>query len=233
VSGHVLIVGAGPGLGLANARRFGEAGNAVHLIARSAERLEGLAAELAEAGVEVETSAVDLGDAEAFGARVAEIDERRPIDTAVFQPGIPGDALVDVSKVTGADTLPWFEAQVLGAMALGAALVPRMRERGSGSLIFVGGASARLTLQAFGNVGPVMAALRSYALTLSGALDEDGVFAAFFAVAGMIATGEEPKKGEVTPHALADRLYRLSVEQDARELLVSPDGDHVPKGAAR
>lgn len=231
--GHVLIVGAGPGLGLANARRFGEAGEAVHLIARSPERLGQLAAELGEAGVEVETSAVDLGDAEAFGARVAQIDYRRPVDTAVFQPGIPAGALVDVLEVTGADTVPWFEAQVLGAMALGAALVPRMRERGSGSLIFVGGASARLTLKAFGNVGPVMAALRSYALTLSGALDDAGVFAAFYAVAGMIATGAEPKSGEVTAEALADRLYRLAIEQDARELLVGPDGDHVPKGASR
>ena len=38
-SGHLLLVGAGPGLGLAVARRFAAGGYRVTLVARSAERL--------------------------------------------------------------------------------------------------------------------------------------------------------------------------------------------------
>ena len=41
------LVGAGPGLGLATGRRFGAAGHTVALIARDAEKLDGLTAVLA------------------------------------------------------------------------------------------------------------------------------------------------------------------------------------------
>jgi NADP-dependent 3-hydroxy acid dehydrogenase YdfG len=40
---HLLLVGAGPGLGLAIARRFGVGGYAVTLVARNAEGLDELA----------------------------------------------------------------------------------------------------------------------------------------------------------------------------------------------
>ncbi len=41
------LVGAGPGLGLAAARRFGTAGHHVALLSRSAQHQDNLAAELA------------------------------------------------------------------------------------------------------------------------------------------------------------------------------------------
>lgn len=44
------LVGAGPGLGLAAARRFGTAGHHVALISRSAQHQDNLVAELGRAG---------------------------------------------------------------------------------------------------------------------------------------------------------------------------------------
>jgi NADP-dependent 3-hydroxy acid dehydrogenase YdfG len=232
VSKHVLIVGAGPGLGLENARRFGEAGYAVHLIARNRERLDQLAGTLAEAGIEADVSVVDVADGAALAEVVEELDRRRPIDLCIVQPGAPAaDALVDVLKLTVDDISPYLASQVNGAIGVGQALVPRMTQRGEGTILFVGGASGRLTLRGFGNIGPAMAAVRNYALTLSGALDQDDtdVYAAFYAIGGMIGSGP----GELEAAPLAERLHQLSVDKDARELLITPEGEHVPKGAGR
>ncbi len=47
----IAIVGAGPGLGAATARRFASEGFEVALVSRSRERVDTLAAQLADAGV--------------------------------------------------------------------------------------------------------------------------------------------------------------------------------------
>ena len=53
----LVIVGAGPNLGAAVARRFGREGMAVGLIARDRARLDALAAELAATGLAVDVAA--------------------------------------------------------------------------------------------------------------------------------------------------------------------------------
>jgi short-subunit dehydrogenase len=53
----VVIIGAGPNLGAAVARRFGREGMPVGLISRDAGKLEALAGELAAAGLQGTSSA--------------------------------------------------------------------------------------------------------------------------------------------------------------------------------
>ena len=48
----IAIIGAGPGLGAAVARRFGAEGFAVALVSRSQEHADGLAAQLVSDGVQ-------------------------------------------------------------------------------------------------------------------------------------------------------------------------------------
>ncbi len=59
---HLLLVGAGPGLGMAVARRFGEGGYRVTLVARSTDRLGELADTLADTGSQIDTVSADAGD---------------------------------------------------------------------------------------------------------------------------------------------------------------------------
>src|ERR1700758_2967739 len=70
---HLLLVGAGPGLGLAVARRFAEGGYRVTLVARSADGLGRLAGSLADTGAQIDTVAADASDPESLGARIAEL----------------------------------------------------------------------------------------------------------------------------------------------------------------
>jgi hypothetical protein len=85
-------------------------------------------------------------------------------------------------------------------------------------------------MRVFGNLGMAMSGLRTYALTLHAALADKGVHAAFYTVAGMIGTGEiEP--GQLDPAELAERMRRLVEEPQVREVLMTPNGEVVPKGA--
>ena len=64
----IAIVGAGPGLGAATARRFASEGFEVALVSRSRDRVDALAAQLADAGVPARGYVADVRDAEALAS---------------------------------------------------------------------------------------------------------------------------------------------------------------------
>jgi NADP-dependent 3-hydroxy acid dehydrogenase YdfG len=230
VAKHVLIVGAGKGFSRCTARKFGSQGWTVHLLARSGSGLDDLAASLGDGSVPVHTYVGDVTQHTALGKLVRGIDTEHPLNACVFQPN-GGDDIVDVLDANVDNVRPHLELLVLGAVAVGQALAPRMVERGSGCLVFVGGGSARVPLPVFGNLGMAMAGLRTYALTLNAALAEKGVHSAFYTVAGMIGAEEGVKPGQLDPRQLAERMYALVRDRDAREVLMTSDGEVVPKGA--
>src|SRR5580693_273949 len=70
---HLLLVGAGPGLGIAVARRFATSGYRVTLVARNQDGLEDLAGSLDDTGVPIDTIAADASDPEGLRARMSEL----------------------------------------------------------------------------------------------------------------------------------------------------------------
>lgn len=227
---NLLIVGAGAGFARATARRFGADGWRVHLVARTLERLESLTHSLSGEGIVCESYVGDVTRHAELTRLIAELDDRWPIDAVIFQPR-GSELVVDVKDAAVANVEPHLTALVLGGVAVGEALVARMVTRGSGSLVFVGGGSARLPLPVFGNLGMAMAGLRNYALTLNVALADSGVHCAFYTAAGAIGMDGEIREGELDPVQLADRMFTLVRDRDAKEVLMTPGGEVVPKGA--
>jgi short-subunit dehydrogenase len=70
---HLLLVGAGPGLGTAVARRFAVGGYRVTLLARSPDGLSDMASSLADTGAKINTIAADASDPDDLGTRVGEL----------------------------------------------------------------------------------------------------------------------------------------------------------------
>ena len=83
----VVIVGAGPNLGLAVARRFGREGFAVGLISRTESRLVELSGQLRLDGITVAGAAADIRDSDALAGAIRQLAEQLgPVEVLEFSP---------------------------------------------------------------------------------------------------------------------------------------------------
>src|SRR4051812_17490903 len=83
----IIIIGAGPNLGVAVARRFGREGMPVGLFAREATKPAALAGALAGEGITSDYATADIRDASALSAAIRGLAERLgPVEVLEFSP---------------------------------------------------------------------------------------------------------------------------------------------------
>ena len=218
----IAIVGAGPGLGLSIARRFGREGFTVALISRSTAKLDALAAELGGSGIEAAGFAGDVLDRPSLTSALVTAAKRLgPIDVLEYSPaahGAPsGLAMTDVLHVTPENVQHQVEFYAYGAITAVQAVLDGMLERGRGTLLFTTGASSAVTMPPMGNVGIAGAGLRNYALALNAALADHGVYAAHVPLGVYIGSGGP----ETQPDTIAELYWDLYVSRDRPERLYS------------
>ncbi|WP_405577193.1 SDR family oxidoreductase [Streptomyces sp. NBC_01190] len=187
--GTVVIVGVGPGMGIALARTFAEAGHPVAMLARDKAKLDGYAADLASTGQEVRGYAADAADPESLRAAIrAAISELGAPDVLVYNAGV-----VRRDSPIGGDDQDWAHVtaiNVLGARVAANAVLPELRD-GRGSLLFTGGGKAMTPAEGRASLSVGKAALRMYVHALFDELAGTGVHAAGVRISQAIGTGEE------------------------------------------
>ena len=94
-----LVTGASQGIGAAIARRLAGQGARVVLAARSVDKLEKLAGEIAEAGGEARPVALDVSQAVAVADQLADLPKDWSIDVVVANAGITRDSLIARMKL--------------------------------------------------------------------------------------------------------------------------------------
>ena len=137
----VAVTGASGGIGRATAVAFGARGAKVALLARGSAGLEAAADEVRAAGGQPLVVEVDVADAEAVEAAVDTVErELGPVDvwvnvafTSVFAP-FDEIAPDEFRRVT--------EVAYLGYVYATMAILPRMKQRGAGTIVHVGSALA-------------------------------------------------------------------------------------------
>jgi NAD(P)-dependent dehydrogenase (short-subunit alcohol dehydrogenase family) len=204
---HLLLVGTGPGMGAAIARRFAREGYRLTLVARSAETIAPIAQELRSTGAEVATIEADAGDPEGLRAALA------PLFAASGAPGVvvynaalmTFDDLLTVSPDQLADA---YAVNVIGAVLTAQLAVPAMRAAGGGTLLFTGGGFADALPPALATVSLGKLALRGMATMLARQLDADGIHAASLTILGQIAPGTP-----FDPDSIADAYWAIRTEE--------------------
>ncbi|HLU53856.1 MAG TPA: SDR family NAD(P)-dependent oxidoreductase [Pseudonocardia sp.] len=227
-SSVIAVLGAGPGLGMSMAHRFGREGFAVALVSRSARRHPGYRAALAAEGIDARTYAADVTDPAQLAGVVERIGaDLGPIDTLYFGPATPdaGADVVPLPQAGPAEVRAPFESVVTPAAGAVAAVLPRMLERGRGALLFGGGLAGLRPLPALGTLAPASAALRMYVLTLHAALAEHGVHAGVLTIGGLVERGDihrvMTERGArlptLDPDVIAERAWRMYLARDEAE----------------
>ncbi|WP_433472617.1 SDR family NAD(P)-dependent oxidoreductase [Spirillospora sp. CA-142024] len=194
----IAVFGAGTGLGVSVARRFGREGFRVALVARRKERLDALVAQLAGEGVEAAAFPGDLSDPAGVPALVDAIrGHYGRIDVVEYGP-IGGDmsftpaARLDAATLEGLSRL-----LLLTPVEVFRAVLPEMTERGDGAVLMTTGYTAVQPMPQLGGPGPVMAAARNHLYSLNAELADSGVYAGTLTVAAMIAGSEAAEAAEV------------------------------------
>jgi len=185
---HLLVIGAGPGLGGAIAHRFAQGGYHLTLLARRTDGLAKLASDLADAGAAVDTVAADASDPEGLRATLTSL---------YAGTGAPGVLVYNASMLTPDSLLSSdvahlhqaYDVDVVGAIVATQVAAPAMRAAGGGTILFTGGGWADHPGPAWGTVSLGKAALRPAATMLGAELAGDAIRVASITIAGQIRPG--------------------------------------------
>jgi NAD(P)-dependent dehydrogenase (short-subunit alcohol dehydrogenase family) len=225
----IAVLGAGPGLGLSVARRFAAAGHTAALVSRVDARHAAYLSALPGSGHRA--YAADLTDLEALTATVSRITgDLGPITTAYFGPAVLGAR--GIVALPGADAGAIREPidnLLLPAVTAVAAVLPGMLARGAGTILLPGGLSGLRPMPQLGNLGPMSAALRMYALTLHDALAGTGVHVGALTIGGLVTGGDIHRMvtsgpgGDaypaLDPGAMAEAAWQMTVDRSPAELI--------------
>jgi NAD(P)-dependent dehydrogenase (short-subunit alcohol dehydrogenase family) len=138
----VAIVGAGPGLGSALARRFAEAGWSVALVAKRQNVLDAGLAELVGFGVNTCAAEADVVDRPALARAFASIENAVGVpDVVVYNASIyQGEAALELSDEALRFAL---DVHVVGALNTAQCAIAAMRRADHGVLVFTVNSLAR------------------------------------------------------------------------------------------
>ena len=171
-----IVTGASSGIGAEIAKDLVRRGHGVTLVARRADKLADLAAELRGSGVRAEVLALDLSDR----------DARAGLLGAVTELGLTPDILVNnaglstlgpVAEADPASEMNMIEVDVVALVDLCTRFLPGMVERGRGGILNVASTAAFQPLPGQAGYGGCKAFVLSYTRSLGGELKGTGVTA--------------------------------------------------------
>jgi NADP-dependent 3-hydroxy acid dehydrogenase YdfG len=182
---HLLVVGAGPGISAATARRLGGSGYAVGLVARRERPLAEIGSALRADGVLTEWATAEAGDPASLTAAVDALTVALgPVDVLLYNVSVGRQAAVP--ELAPEDLLADLAAGAVGLQTAVRAVLPGMRERGSGTVLVTGGGSADRPIPSMASLGVQKAALRALVEAQARALAPEGVHVVTATVRGLV-----------------------------------------------
>jgi len=200
-----IIIGAGPGLGLALAKKFGRELGEVALIARSTEHLTPLVQELKEAGITAHGFAADAADLNSLRAAIRQaIAAMSPLKALVYNAAAirPGRALPLDPDGFAAELV----VDVVAPLAAAQTVAPVLEANGGGSVLMTGGGFALYPNAGMAALSAGKAALRNLTATLAEDLEPKGIRTAIVTICGYLA-----EEGRFSPATVAEAYWDLHV----------------------
>jgi NADP-dependent 3-hydroxy acid dehydrogenase YdfG len=221
---RILITGASRGIGRGVAEELSARGHEVIATARDASMLADVPA--------VARLQLDVTDDSSVSAAVAAAG---PVDALVSNAGATVRAPMETVPVAEVQRL--FDLNTFGALRVAQAVMPGMRERGTGKLIFISSIQGRLAIPLIGPYAASKWALEAIAETLAIEAAHFGISVQLFQPAAVSSGGAERAKvflDDSNPYRpLLDQMqgFRsapITVHEVARAVAQALEGDHSP-----
>jgi len=208
-----LIVGVGPGLGAALARRFAEGGFAVAVAARDAGRLRALAQEIGGRAY-----ACDAADAASVERLFEEVE--RDLGTphvSIYNAGAyaPGAVI----EIEAAEFERCWRILCLGGFLVGQGAARSMVPAGRGTILFTGATASLRGGANFANLAVGKFGLRAVAQSMARELGPKGIHVAHVIIDGQIRSKryahlekQRPPDGLLDPAAIAETFWHLHTQ---------------------
>ncbi len=208
------MIGAGPGIGAAVARRFARAGLPVGLIARKPETIAATRATMS--GAVTAEALADAADEHALRAALdAVAGELGPIDVLVYNAGlIRQDVPGELS--TAEHQYAW-AVNVVGAITAVVHVGPAMADAGRGTILLTGGMPEPVPDVVSLSLGK--AGVRALTRLLATQYGPAGVHVATVTVGGTVAPGTAFDPDDIAEHYW--RLHTQARQDWEREVLLS------------
>jgi NADP-dependent 3-hydroxy acid dehydrogenase YdfG len=202
-----FITGATSGIGRAMAIGLCEAGYDVYAVGRSEAALEELRA--ARAGIT--PIAVDVTDREALEAVVTDLHIDVLINNAGTMPPLGNFADMRISDI---DTT--LEVNLSAAILLTRLVVPQMRDRRAGHILFTGSSAAHTAFANIAVYSATKAAIAGFAASLRADLSQYGI-----------------RVTEIVPGRVETQLYKDILDTEARAAMYAGNAAVQPEDVAK
>jgi NAD(P)-dependent dehydrogenase (short-subunit alcohol dehydrogenase family) len=225
-----VVIGVGPGNGAAIARRFSSEGYATALVARRPDLVQDLARELGPPARAYRCDAADPTSLETtFDTIEAELGS---VDVLVYNAG--SGVWGTVEEITPEAFESTWRVNGLGALVAAQQVIPAMKRRGQGSIVFIGATASRRGGPKSAAFSSAKGAQRLLAESMARHLWPAGVHVALVVIDGVVdipATRErmpdKPDEFFVRPDEVASTV--LAIARQARSAW-SFEGEARPFG---
>ncbi|MGI8900399.1 MAG: SDR family oxidoreductase [Nocardioides sp.] len=213
----LVVIGAGPGLGAAVARRFDRSGHSVALASRDETRLEQLGTTLQQEGITAGWTAVDITDHDALHAAVTRFGGfSNRIDVLHFNPSAFREK--DPLQLTPAELLEDVGLGVGGLLTAVQAARPFMSA--GARVIATGSRASDRPWHRAASLGVQKAGLRNLVRSVDATLSDHGIRAVTVTVNGTLAAGTP-----FDPEHVADAIHDAAGQrEEAWQVEVAFDG---------
>lgn len=234
----LISVGAGPGVGMEVARRFGRAGYQIGLIRRNPTALGEMIATLRAEGINASGVAADAHDPDQLTTAITELAVAHSgIDVLHHAaPGPLGQGYGPMLEVDPRLLETFLDARVVSALVAAQAAAPYLRDS-SGALLFTSGSAALSPYPGVGIVSVPQAALRMLTAYLREELGPDGVFVGHLPISGVpayrdpaadaartdVRDGVALATDRLTAADVAEAHYRVATRREPAEWVIGND----------
>lgn len=208
----IIIVGAGPGLSMGVAQKFGAAGFEVGLISRNETKLQQLVQQLAEQSIPASYALADAYDTNKLEIAVQKLEQVLGGCTILFY-NAAALKMNDLLKENVDSLVADFKITAAHLLHLTQVLRPQLKQN-QGAILVTGAALGIRPMTMFGSLSLGKAALRNLSLQLHELLQPEGIYVGTLTIDGYIQA-DSPSHA---PSILADKFWQLYQDRTVAEL---------------